>query len=248
MRSLIAALAVTLPAMALAAILPGVGAPPDPQQKEIADQFCARNVMCQVVYDDEGHVEKLALSNHLAFWEDKDKGIAPPPAVNDAEFEQITRFSRLNAIFLEKQPLGNASYALLKNHKGLKDVRLHYAEEKDGGKGLPDADFPLFINDLPGLTVLEIKHNFKIKGGCMDRLKPQPELVKLELDTGYATGDAVPFIRAATKLKNLQLHRTAMNDSTCKRCWRHYQTWKFWRYARTISPAKTGLRDGACAD
>ena len=29
----------------------------------------------------------------------------------------------------------------------------------------------------------------------------------------YAQADAVPFIKAATKLKNLQIHRTTMSDA-----------------------------------
>jgi hypothetical protein len=79
-------------------------------------------------------------------------------------------------------------------------------------------DAPLFINELPlPLEVLEIKHNFSIQGGCMEKLKPQPELKKLEIDTGYATSEAVGFIEKSPKLVNLQIHRTTMTDEDLQR-------------------------------
>ena len=126
-------------------------------------------------------------------------------------FQQgIVRLPFLEAIAIEKQNLGDASYALLGDLKKLRDVRLHYMQAEAGAT--PDA--PLFINQLPlPLEVLEIKHNFSIKGGCMDRLKPQPELLKLELDTGYAGPACVDFIKHSSKLENLQLHRTTINDT-----------------------------------
>lgn len=46
----------------------------------------------------------------------------------------------------------------------------------------------------------------------MEELKPQPGLRKLEIDTGWATSEAVEFIVKSPRIENLQLHRTAMTD------------------------------------
>jgi hypothetical protein len=124
--------------------------------------------------------------------------------------EGIVKLTHLEAIAIERQNLSDASYALLGQLEGLRDVRLHYMQAAAGAT--PDA--PLFINRLPlPLEVLEIKHNFSIKGGCMDRLKPQPELRKLELDTGYAEPACVAFIKQSPKIENLQIHRTTVDDA-----------------------------------
>jgi hypothetical protein len=153
-------------------------------------------------------VVRLAISNHNAFWKGKP---APPPApMPESVFQQgIVTLTHLEAIAIEKQNLGDTSYALLGQLKELRDVRLHYMQAAAGAT--PDA--PLFINRLPvPLEVLEIKHNFSIKGGCMDRKKPQPELRKLELDTGYAGPACVEFIKQSPKIENLQIHRTTIDD------------------------------------
>jgi hypothetical protein len=47
----------------------------------------------------------------------------------------------------------------------------------------------------------------------MARFKLQPELEKLEIDTGWATPEAIPFILAAKRLRNLQIHRTTLGDA-----------------------------------
>jgi hypothetical protein len=129
----------------------------------------------------------------------------------------IVKLPHLEAIAIEKQSLGDASYALLGRLKQLRDVRLHYMQADAGAT--PNA--PLFINQLPlPLKVLEIKHNFSIKGGCMDQLKPQPELRKLELDTGYAGPECVEFIKQSPKIENLQLHRTTIGDAQLQEIFR----------------------------
>lgn len=179
-------------------------------QKQAAEALCARAVTSKVVFDPEGNVTKLAISNHDASRQEK---IQPLPEPLSAEnFRRVVDLAKLEAIGLEMQQLGDAELALLGQLPELRDVRLHYMwGRKKGGTATEDA--PLFINNLARpLRVLELKHNFSIEGGCMPKLKPQPELEKLELDLGYATNDAVPFIVAAPKLRNLQLHRTTISD------------------------------------
>ena len=185
------------------------------QQEDAVTQLTALAVQSKFITDDDGNVTHLAISNHNGFI--KDKSAEPPTPLSPEVFrEHILKLPHLQAIALEKQHLGDAEYALLGQLKKLTDVRLHYMNE---GERAATADAPLFINDLPlPLNVLEIKHNFKVNGGCMAELKPQPELWKIELDTGYATNDAVPFIMAAGEtLRNLQLHRTTITDDQFRR-------------------------------
>jgi len=180
-----------------------------PEQAAVVDAFARHTVQHKAICDEAGNVIKLAISNHTAFW--KGGPAAPPDPMPERVFQAgIVKLNHLEAIAIEKQNLGDASYAMLGDLKKLRDVRLHYMHADAGAT--PDA--PLFINRLPlPLEVLEIKHNFSIKGGCMDRLKPQPELRKLELDTGYAGPACVEFIKQSPKIENLQIHRTTINDA-----------------------------------
>jgi hypothetical protein len=183
---------------------------PIPRQRDVVQAFEARTVASKVIYDREGHAVKLALSNHTGtgFWKDASK--TPPPGVDDELLRRVLELPRLEAVALEKQPISDKGYRLLAQLHRLRDVRLHYMNAAAGAT----RDAPLFINRLPlPLEVLELKHNFGIKGGCMDRLKPQPGLRKLEIDTGYADRSAVGFIKHSPNLVNLQMHRTRMNDA-----------------------------------
>ncbi len=202
-KPLFALLLALLPAQAPAA-------EPDPAQKAAVEALTANAINHTVLWDENGNAVKLAISNHGAFKKDKD---APEPTpMGDEGFRNVLALPKLQAIALEHQRMSDAGYALLTNLAELADVRLHYAWGP--GKGGPvTKEFPLFLNALPKpLTVLEIKHNFAVDGGCMEKLKPQPEIDKLELDTSYSAPPAVGFIQAARKLRNLQLHRTSMSD------------------------------------
>jgi len=183
-------------------------ADPDPAtQKAAAEALGAAVVAHEIVYDDDGNVIKIALSNHTGTPRGK-AGNPDAPGIEAELFTRILELPHLQAVAIEKQPIGNDSYALLGQLNNLTDVRLHYMDRDKA-----DSEAPLFLNDLPKpLTILEIKHNFGIKGGCMESLKPQPELLKLELDTGFATDEAVAFITQSPKITNLQMHRTSMND------------------------------------
>lgn len=183
-------------------------ADPDPSaQKAAAEALGAAVVAHEIVYDDQGNVIKIALSNHTGTPRGK-AGNQEAPGITPELFERILELPHLQAVAIEKQPVGNDSYALLGQLKNLTDVRLHYMDRDKA-----DSEAPLFINELPQpLTILEIKHNFGIDGGCMESLKPQPELRKLELDTGFATAEALEFITQSPKITNLQMHRTSMSD------------------------------------
>ena len=180
-------------------------------QTEAAKQLTSQSALSKVIADAKGNITHLAFSNHDNLR--KDKSIPTPEPISATTFRRILELPHLQAIALEHQKLGDADLALIGQLKNIHDVRLHNLRGAKKG-GTATADAPLFINNLPmPLTVLELKHNFSIDGGCMEKLKPQPALIKLELDTGYCTNDAVPFIQAATKLRNLQLHRTTISDS-----------------------------------
>lgn len=195
-------------ALALLPILPARAADPDPKQKAAVDAITAAVIAWEVVYDGKGNVIKLAISNHTATERAK-KGNLSAPGVSPELFQRILELPNLEAIAIEKQPLPDASYKLLGQLKKLKDVRLQYLDGKAGATG----DAPMFINELPlPLEVLELKHCFSITNGCMAKLKPQPELKKLEIDTCFATSDAVGFIKKSPKIVNLQIHRTTITD------------------------------------
>jgi hypothetical protein len=170
-------------------------------------------VLHKAVVNDAGEVVRLAMTNHKGLI--KNPTTPLPDAMPEELFQKIiVNFPELEAIGLEKQEIGDASYALLGQMKKLRDVRLHYMNRKFGAS----SEAPLFINQLPlPLEVLEIKHCFDISGSCMERLKPQPELLKLEIDTGYADSSAVGFIEQSPKLVNLQIHRTRMTDFDLQR-------------------------------
>ena len=191
---------------------PVLFAQPSPAEQEAAvAALTSSAVRSTVLKDTAGNVTHLAITNHANLW----RGEGPAPAPLDPAIfrENILKLPFLEAIGLEQQLLGDEEYALLGNLQRLRDVRLHYMYFRRRGN-LATADAPLFINQLPAsLQVLELKHNFHIEGGCMDRLNPQPALVKLEIDTGYATPAAVPFILAAPGIRNLQIHRTSMSSA-----------------------------------
>jgi len=183
-------------------------ADPIATEKAVVDAFREAVVALEAVYDEQGHVIKLAVSNHKGTPRGK-AGNQDAPGLTADVFARILELPNLQAIAIEKQPLGDDSYALLGQLKQLTDVRLQSLAADSGAT--PNA--PLFINDLPlPLTVLELKHHFSIKGSCMSKLKPQPELIKLELDNGFAGPDALPFLQHCGKVENLQLHRTSMSD------------------------------------
>ena len=187
---------------------PGWSADPDPAQKSAAEALAGAAIAAEIVYDAAGNVEKLAISNHAGTERGK-AGNQSAPGVTPELFKRILELPNIEAVAIEKQPLGNDSYGLLGKLKKLRDVRLQYMDAKSGATG----DAPMFINELPlPLEVLELKHCFSFSDGCMEKLKPQPELKKLEIDTGFATGEAVAFIKHSPKLVNLQIHRTAMSD------------------------------------
>ena len=152
--------------------MPLTAAQPDTEHQAIVDAFSEVTVAQKAIYDDQGHVVKLALSNHTGtgFWEAGNK--QPPPGVDDALFQRVLELPTLQAIALEMQPLSNQGYSLLGQLKRLTDVRLHYIGKYGPASNPPDKDAPLFINQLPRpLEVLEIKHCFSIRGGCMEKLK-----------------------------------------------------------------------------
>jgi hypothetical protein len=132
----------------------------------------------------------------------------------EAVFRRVLELKHLQALAIEKQQIGDETYHMLGRLKKLRDVRLHGMQAEAGAT----VEAPLFINDLPlPLHVLELKHNFGIHGRCMSRLKAQPELRKLEIDTAYAARDAAGFIEQSPRLKNLQIHRTTMTDTDLQR-------------------------------
>lgn len=202
-------------ASAFAMVAADKGARPR-SQKEIAGAFAARSVGSKIITDSAGNVVKLALSRHAA---KEDEPM--PPGVGDAEFGDILKLPKLEAVFIEKMPLSDASYALLGQLKSLKDVRIHYPTQS---KPLPNSApfkatdrFAQFLNQLPGLRVLQLKHIFGMNGDGISGLAAQPELEHLEIDTVCAKASAVPFVVAATKLRNLQVHRCEWTDADLQR-------------------------------
>ncbi|MBL6766149.1 MAG: hypothetical protein ISQ14_14435 [Verrucomicrobiae bacterium] len=194
----------------------GLVSTPPKGQKEIAGVFAAKCIGSRIVTDKAGNVVKLALSRHG--WKE---GIKMPPGVSDAGFGAILKLPKLEAVFIEKMPLSDESYALLGQIRSLKDVRIHYPTL---AKPLPNSAphqvtdrFARFLNQLPGLRVLQLKHIFGMRGDGMAGLAPQSELEHLELDTVCAKASAVPFVVAATKLRNLQVHRCEWTDADLQR-------------------------------
>jgi hypothetical protein len=181
-------------------------------QRAIAESFAAQSIGSKIITDDSGLVIKLAVSRHAP-----QKPPQMPPGVTDTDFPAILKLSKLEAVFIEKMPLSDSSYALLGQLKTLKDVRIHYPTQS---KPVPNSAvfnvtdrFAQFLNELPGLRILQLKHIFGMKGDAMKGLKPQPDLEHLEIDTVAAKASAVPFVTAAKKLRNLQVHRCDWTDA-----------------------------------
>ena len=184
-------------------------------QKEIAAELGSLAEKYSVELDKKGNVIRFGASNHGMY---RKKDAEPAPGIDDEAFRAILQFPKLQAIFLERQPLTDEGYALLAECPELVDVRLHDAQGigsvENEKQPHATADFALVVNKMKKpLRVLELKHLFKIKGTCIDKFEPQPELRKLELDNAFSGPKAVEFIRRCTKLENLQLHRTTMTDA-----------------------------------
>ena len=183
-------------------------AEPKADQKALADAFAEAVIASEFVWDEQGNLTHLAISNHTGTPRGK-SGNKGAPGISGELFQKITGFPELKAVAIEMQPLADEDYQVLGQMKKLTDVRLQYIKKNGKGTG----DTPRFINDLPlPLEILEIKHNFGIDDGNMNELKPQPELRKLEIDTGWANSEAVAFIKNSPKIENLQIHRTQMTD------------------------------------
>ena len=180
-----------------------------PSQKELAEELGKLATLTSCDLDDQGNVIRLAFSNKSN----------TDPGIDDETIKRLAAFPKLEAVFLDKQPLSDAGYAWLKNLPELTDLRIHYANFKfwtDNGKqpAIATADFALAVNEIrKPLKILQLKHLFQINGECWARIRPQPELEHLEIDNEFAGPAAVPFIKAAPKIRNLQLHRTSLNDA-----------------------------------
>lgn len=191
-------------------------AAPDPVQQRIAESFAGQCVGSRIIYDDFGNVVKLAISRHTGR---NDTDVSKlPPGVSDAEFPDILLLPKLEAVFIEKMPLSDDSYALLGKLRHLTDVRIHYPvwarTQTPQGQHIRITDrFGQCVNQLPGLKVLQFKHIFRLDGDGIRGLRPQPELEHLEIDTICAKSTAIPFIGAAARLRNLQVHRSRWTDA-----------------------------------
>jgi hypothetical protein len=195
---------------------PARAADPDPLQRRIAESLASRCVGSKILYDPAGNVVKLALSRHTGL-RDQDPS-SFPPGIDDERFADILNLTKLQAVFIEKMPLSDDGYALLGQLKQLRDVRIHYPawaltqENPSRHYRLTDR-FGTCLNHLPGLRVLQLKHIFRLDGDGLAGIHPQPELEHLEIDTICAKPSAVPFISAARKLRNLQIHRCQWTDA-----------------------------------
>lgn len=200
---------------------------PDPAQRAVAERLIAASNSGRVLYDEHGNVVRLALGRIPP--EEVAKGGKLARGVDDAMFADILQLPHLEGIFLEMQPLSDAGYALLGRLKKLKDVRIHYPIGADApasyASPTPATDrFAQFLNELPGLHALQLKHIFTVPGDGMAGIKPQPELVHLELDTICAGPSAIPFLKSLPRLENLQLHRTSLSDAQLQDVARHWRT------------------------
>lgn len=182
-------------------------------QKEIAEKLGSLALAHSVELDDDGNVIRFGASNHAGIHH-RDGSRPAKPGIDDEAFAAVLKFPKLRAIFLEKQPLTDAGYALLKQLPELKDVRLHHINDKQFADTLKGAtsDAILIANDMPNLKTLEIKHCFGLQEDNSDELKPQAELEKLEIDVPWSKEKVVPFVLGCPKVKNLQLHRTSITN------------------------------------
>lgn len=192
------------------------GAAPDPAQRTVAEALVATGSRGRIVYDEVGNVVKLALGRPPPV--EIARGAKLPRGAEDEAFREILKLPHLKAIFLEMQPLSDAGYAVLARLGNIADVRIHHPIGRGSKPGqeapVPATDrFAQFINDLPGLRVLQLKHIFTIAGDGMSGLAPQRELEHAELDTICAGPSALDFLMSAPRLRNLQLHRTSLNDA-----------------------------------
>ncbi len=195
----------------------GSSAAAEKSQQEIADELGALTLGYSVETDDDGNVIKIGFSHHGGRFDREGK--EDLPGITDEAVQKLAAFPKLEAVFFEHQKISNEGYMFLKNLPNLIDVRMHGVSHKqwtgEDGDAVATADHALVVNEFQKpLKILQLKHNFGVPGsGVMAQLEPQPELEFLELDTNFAQSDAVEFIKAAPKLRNLQLHRTTINDA-----------------------------------
>lgn len=222
-RQLPLALTIVLTAWPAAAVAATAA---DPEQKAAAERLIAASDRGRAIYDDRGNVVRLAIGRTPP--DEFVAGRKLAPGVDDELFQEVLKLPYLEGIFIEMQPLSDAGYALLARLRSLRDVRIHHPIGRTApaafASATPATDrFALFLNELPGLRVLQLKHIFTVPGDAMTGINPQPELEHLELDTICAGPGALPFLTALPRLKNLQLHRTSLTDAQLRDVARHWR-------------------------
>lgn len=190
-------------------------------ETSIAEKLGSKADAMSMETNDQGEVVSLALSNLQSHRKAKDKAVIENPGITDADLAELLQLTALRSLFLEKQALSAEGYAQLTKLPHLEDLRIHYPGDRFifGHHDYPpiQPDFAVFVDRLSdGLRHLELKHGFDVKGdggSVLAALNPRPNLEKLELDTSFATSEALPFILSSPELVDLQLHRTSMTDS-----------------------------------
>lgn len=163
-------------------------------------------------WDDEGNVTEIRFSNHQVYRGDQPE----KQGVTDADMKGLPAFPKLKDVGWEKQRVGNAGTAVLKQMPDIEQVRFHYMagwfRDHDQREKI-DADFMLVVDGFRKLKHLELKHLFALDATSVDKFEHEfPALEYVELDCESAGPEALHLIALAPKLKGLELHRTTLTD------------------------------------
>jgi len=188
-------------------------ATPDPTgQQKLAKALGAKVHRFQMRCDDSGDVAALVFINHPMYRRKRGE----KRGIDDADMARLPSFPRLRMIHIERQPVSDAGVAVLRQFPDLEHADFHYMNSafKDAGHpGRITPDFILAVNGCRKLRVLEVKHNFALRGTSVHKLEGFPELRRLILDNDAAGPRALDLIARCPKITDLQLHRTTLTDA-----------------------------------
>lgn len=176
---------------------------PAAQQRTLAKQLGDKVQRFEMWTDKAGHVTGLVFINHQALTE----SAGEKPGIDDSDLRALLNFPHLTAINLEAQPLGDKGLTVLKEFPKLKQIGFHYMAKADAASATPDCI--TVIDGMRDLEIIEIKHNFRMKGFHVEALKnPYPKVWRLVLDTPITAAQTMHMVRLCPNVKDLQLHRT----------------------------------------
>lgn len=183
------------------------GVTPDPAQRAAVLHAVPYTYLTKAEYDEQGNVIGIYLSNHKAksnckavfekYGENERPGVTAEVV---ADFAVFTELRDLEMLQQDPSPEG---FEAAQNWSKLKSFRIEHMD---------DPGFMLYVNALPTVKWLELKHLFGTDGTYVDQIGTLPNLKRLELDNDSAQQEALVFLQRNPSIEDFELHRSDLSN------------------------------------